>query len=219
MTYRNLSLYKNGTQTHPIFFGPSFIHLKKDYSSYYSFAQELIKYDHLNYKNTGLSIQNLQLIVTDDDPAIHSAFKECFPKTSFMLCCNHIKMNILNELEDYEIDEEEKEIIINKIFGRLTDRSDCLISSNDEKEFENRANDLLETMENYPSKTVLNKTFKDYFEEKAQKIYASVVEPSLKFRNDLNPYQTTNDVESSHTCVKSRKEHRKKGLKKFKFIT
>ena len=70
------------------------IHLKKDASSFNHFAQELIKYDYLNYGTNDFSIKNLQLIITDDDPAIQGSFKQLFTNTSFALCYNHIQVNV-----------------------------------------------------------------------------------------------------------------------------
>jgi hypothetical protein len=199
-----LSLYKANSQTHPIFIGPAMIHKKKDYNTFYYFAQRLVEYDHLNYSKPEFSVKNIKLFVTDDDPAIHGSFKECFPKSTFILCCNHIQMNVLKEFENYEIEKKDKDTLMAAIFGHTKNRKNCLISSKSSDEYEERLNILLDEFQNFKHKSKNNYTFRDYFEKnKANKIYESVVVPSWAYPEFMDAYQTTNDVECSHTSVKS----------------
>ena len=69
--------------------GPSMIHLNRDELAYNRFAQELSAYD----KEDGL--MHIKLIITDDDESIYGPFKKKFTNTDFMLCCNHLRKDIL----------------------------------------------------------------------------------------------------------------------------
>ena len=70
-----MSLVDKATGQHPVFMGPSMIHLKKDFETYLKFAQEIKAFDL-----THLNKLDFKIIVTDDDAALHNAFKTVFPK-------------------------------------------------------------------------------------------------------------------------------------------
>ena len=69
-------------------------------------------------------------------------------------------MNILREMDNYEIEDKEKDAVLSMIFGQNGNRDDCLISSKNKEEYNQGINVLLEQFENYPHKSS-DKTFRD----------------------------------------------------------
>ncbi|CAF1099583.1 unnamed protein product [Brachionus calyciflorus] len=141
LTFRNLSLNYNGTDCYPTFMGPVMVHVKRDFDTYLRFALELKHYSAC----VKLDIEKIKCIITDDDEALHGAFKTVFTRTNFMLCCNHMRKDIYKILNDYNLKDEEKEEIIQLIFGINGDRSKSLITSEDSEIYADRANKLLES--------------------------------------------------------------------------
>ena len=177
LTYENLSLFRNGTTVYPIFFGPVMIHLKKDFQAYLNLATELLKFDKIINKNTDSSILDIKCMITDDDPALSDAFKSVFKKTDFLLCHNHIIRNILKHLNDFNISDEEKYSVIEKIFGNENNRDNCLVFSKNKEEFYRNLNLLTGKWKNINHK-FKKQTFDDWFLKFiAEKIYEFIFKP------------------------------------------
>ena len=215
ITYRNLSLVKNGSDQHPIFIGPILIHLKKNFASFLYFAMSLTFYQQTTDNKIKLdsSILNIKRIITDDDQALHGAFKKVFTSTQFLLCCNHLVKDIERNLGNFLDSEKHKCRIIESIFGTRADRKRCLIASTSREEFES----LLETLYSEWSeiKKVSNckKSFADYFRKrKEKKIFEHVVEPNFGFESTFagGNYFTTNDVEAINSVIKALKHTKSK---------
>lgn len=118
ITYRNLSLCFKDEESHPTFIGPVFVHQIRDKSTYISFAYELKKYDMINLDE----LDRLITFITDDDPALHEAFKSVFPDADYMLCCNHLQKDITKKLKEFNVEEADKLQILNRIFGDKKNR-------------------------------------------------------------------------------------------------
>ncbi|CAF1145133.1 unnamed protein product, partial [Brachionus calyciflorus] len=136
LTYRNISLKIQATETHPVFIGPILIHLHRDKEAYLSFAMQLQKFDILN-KNR---LNDITCFITDDDAAIRSAFKTVFKNSEFMLCCNHLRKDFLKIMNQFKVPEESKNEIIFKMFGSQNNRTESLIGSKDKQDFEEKSN-------------------------------------------------------------------------------
>lgn len=183
--------------------------MNKDFSSYLRFAQELYAFDMVNERK----LKNIKVIVTDDDEALHGAFKNIFSSSSFMLCCNHLKKDISRKLSQFKFDENNKKQILDYIFGTQNDRSLSLVGSQNENDFIDRTNELVEIIENtnedfsidlnnYLVKLKLNKIFNNFCR----------ILWSIKDRLNLNDYYTTNDIEGTNCKLKSLSEKRKMNL-------
>lgn len=209
LSYRNLSLYIKGTKTHPTFIGPIMIHLNKDFSSYLRFATELYSYDLINLKK----LKNVKVIVTDDDEALHGAFKSIFKKTNFMLCCNHLRKDINRKLGQYKFDDDNKKVILDYIFGTHDDRSESLIGSQNEDEFIEKTNELIkmitDSKENFSAD--LNKYLIKLKLKKIMNNFCRIKWTSDE-KNKINDYYTTNDIEGLNNKLKSLSEHKKMNL-------
>ncbi|CAF1072770.1 unnamed protein product [Brachionus calyciflorus] len=140
ITYKNLSLNKLGTDEFPTFIGPSMVHVKRDFATYLRFVLEL-KHFSLCKK---IEIEKIKCFITDDDEALHGAFKTIFKETDFMLCCNHMRKDIYKILNEYRLHGDEKEEIIEIVFGSQNDRSQSLIASEDSSIYAERANNLID---------------------------------------------------------------------------
>lgn len=195
ITYRNLSLIDRATGQHPVFMGPSMIHLKKDFETYLKFAQEIKAFDLNN-----LNKLDFKIIVSDDDVALHQAFKTVFPKTKFMLCLNHLRKDILKKMNQYRVPEEKKNEIIDLIFGSNNKRGTSLIGSKNKDEFEDRINYLLgECKHKHP---FLKHSFDQYLiKNKFKKIYNNFCKIKWKFESIIKDYETTNDIKGIYKII------------------
>jgi hypothetical protein len=184
-----MSLIDNETGQHPVFMGPSMIHLKKDFETYLKFAKEIKAFDLTN-----LNQLDFKIIVTDDDVALHKAFKTVFPKSKFMLCLNHLRKDISKKLNQYRVPEEKKSEIINLIFGSDKNRDTSLIGSKNTTEYEARMNYLLdECNHKHP---FLKHSFEEYIKDhKIKKIYNNFCKIKWRFESIVTDYITTNDIE------------------------
>lgn len=191
MTYKNISLYLKDVDKHPVFIGPVLIHLKRDKMSYITFANELKKY--AISKKVDLNL--VKCIVTDDDPGLRSAMRTVFKNASFMLCCNHLKKDFKKILNRFEVDDEDQDEILASMFGKKKERQDSLIGSENKKEFEKRAKDILKTLKQYKHpfrKMDLSSWFKEYM---LGKIYNNFWKIMKANKSIVNNYYTTNDIE------------------------
>ncbi|CAF0799222.1 unnamed protein product [Brachionus calyciflorus] len=85
----------------------------------------------------------------------HGSFKAIFKETDFMLFCNHMRKDIFKILNEYKLEDEEKEEIIEIVFGNQKDRSQSLTVSTDSSIYAERANVLIDKLNEF------NHPFKD----------------------------------------------------------
>ncbi len=149
-------------------------------------------------------------MVTDDDEALHGAFKNVFNATNFLLCCNHLRKDINRKLGQLKFDDKNKNLILDFIFGSQNDRSLSLVGSKNEEIFIERTNELIELIEStneslsddlnsYLVKLKLNKIFN----------YFCKIKWKVQDKHNLNDYYTTNDIESLNNKLKSLSERKK----------
>jgi hypothetical protein len=206
------------------------IHNKRDYKSYYHFANELIKYDKFRLRNMRKDMKksknkderqslkgllDLKVIITDDCPALSAAFRDAFYKSKFALCANHFRKNIHKHLKDYTISDKDKQTIVKQIFGTKENRKDGLIGSSSKGIFQDRIKELLEEWGEISSKKSnkknSSKNFAEWFKRyKVKSFYKYIIKPNLKYPNLLKSYYTTNNVESANNIIKKRLENEKR---------
>ena len=163
------------------------VHLKKDFETYLKFAQEIKAFDLTN-------LNKLDFKITDDDVALHKAFKTVFPNSKFMLCLNHLRKDIITKMNQYRVPDEKKNEIVNIIFGSDRERHLSLIGSKDKEDFENRMNYLLEECKH--EHPCLKHTFDQYLiDHKMRKIYNNFCKIKWEFESIITDYLTTNDIE------------------------
>jgi len=90
--YKNLAVYREGTQNHPVMMGPMFIHGTSDYKTYGVF------FDYLKRK---LSLCTSPPVMgSDDEKAMQKAMKDAFPDSCCLVCERHLWQNAANYLAD-----------------------------------------------------------------------------------------------------------------------
>ena len=108
--YKNLAMYSEGTQNHPIMLGPMFIHGTSDYETYSVF------FDYLKRKMRQCSSQ--PVLGSDDEKAMRKAMKDAFPESGSLVCERHLKQNAADYLtNNVGVSNVRKQRVINSLFG------------------------------------------------------------------------------------------------------
>ena len=81
-TFSYSHVVNKSTSNSPTFFGPLFVHTKKNYSAYYSFFSSLMKMEP--------QLMNVIAIGTDGEQAIVKALKAVFSEKTLHLRCSCI---------------------------------------------------------------------------------------------------------------------------------
>lgn len=210
IAYNDLSLYKRGTNHHLIMIGPIMVHTRKTKEIYHHFASSINQFFLLNSELFPESNLNVKNIITDDDSALHGAFKLVFKESNFVLCCNHMKKDIKRILGHFAIDENEKQEVLFSIFGNKLDRQDALIYADSYDDYKEKLKPLLHKWQDYLCRTKpVNQTFKDWFaKHKLKKIYENIIKPNLDSLEKT--YWTTNYIKSLNQAIKELKDSRRK---------
>lgn len=95
VTYQNLMLSSHDSSKYPVFIGPMFVHVKKEFSAYHFFFSSLIGLQH--------DLVNLQAFGTDGEAALVNALSVSFPKACHVRCFLHFKRNIEQKLKELNI--------------------------------------------------------------------------------------------------------------------
>ena len=89
-SFKNLSLYRQSTQDHPIFIGPMFIHgnsTQDDFSQFFA---------HLNSKLS--DYPSPPIVGTDEETALRNAIQNCMPGANLLTCHRHLCENAQRHL-------------------------------------------------------------------------------------------------------------------------
>lgn len=107
-TYKQLQLVKSNGE-HPTYVGPLFLHYRKTFSCYNSFASGL----------TGLnkSLTAICSFGTDGEVPLIDAFKQQCPLATHLICFSHCRENIKRKLRDLSIPSSLINEYILEIFG------------------------------------------------------------------------------------------------------
>lgn len=111
-TYKHLMLKLKSTNEHPVFIGPSFIHMQQETQTYYSFLSCLI-----GKKN---ALRDLKSYGSDGEVSLLNALVAAFPDAIGLRCFIHMKDNIGDHLHNkLHVKPEVKSVIIHDIFGHV----------------------------------------------------------------------------------------------------
>ena len=75
--FKNMSVYRNGTSEHPIFFGPLMLHGSSDFESFYAFFSSLVP------KLEGVASP---VFGTDEEYALRKGIQMAFPEAEIIAC-------------------------------------------------------------------------------------------------------------------------------------
>jgi hypothetical protein len=209
ISYRNLMLETHRYQKHPIFVGPIMIHYRKTFQTY------------LNFINTLIGLQpelvNIKAFGTDDEEALHNAFKTSLQSSTHLLCCIHLQRNITQKLRQFGCTPSLIDEFLNDIVGSQigTIYYEGLIDCINEENFDKHLSSLQQKWESRHE--CGSKFFEWFVKEKAEKLKTSVIayvresaglgSPPSKFN--------TNASETINFILKSKVDHKKQGIPDF----
>ena len=125
--FKNLSVYREGTDKHPLFIGPIFIHGTSDFDTYGMF------FDYLSRQLMDTS--SPPVLGSDDEKAMRKAMKHAFPKSGQLVCVRHVQQNTIDYLtHKVGANSESRREVVRSLFG-----TDGLTDANDEVTFDQRA--------------------------------------------------------------------------------
>lgn len=110
-TYKNLMLRNRRTGKHPVFLGPSFIHMSRKTEDYLMFTQGLVRFRQ--------ELVNLKAYGTDNEDALRNALRITFANSVSLLCRLHKKENIEHHLHStLKVSPNVKKEIVHDVFGQ-----------------------------------------------------------------------------------------------------
>ena len=129
-TYHHLLLRSSRTGKPPVMLGPIMIHYRKNFGTYVFLAASLVSIN----KN----LAKIQAFGTDGEVALSNAFAHGFKGAVHLLCFNHVRHNLKEELHSLGISSEVRSEILSDIFGKRIDAMHLtgLVDSKSEQEFE-----------------------------------------------------------------------------------
>ena len=129
-TYRHLILQSrsNPNGKSPVMAGPIFVHMRKDFSTYYFFASSLVSLKP--------EIANLKAFGTDGEAALEKALSTTFPAAVHVRCFLHFKGNIENKLRELGLSSTVSKEIVCDIMGRASALEHGLVDAKDQDELE-----------------------------------------------------------------------------------
>ena len=117
---------------HPLFLGPSLIHLRKLYSSYKHLLQVLGNIDQ--------ATKLVKAFGTDDEVNLYTALKDEWAEADHLSCSIHMKRNVERKLRDLGIKGGEVAKSGTEIFG--TDAEKGILDSKSSQEFDAKLQSL-----------------------------------------------------------------------------
>ena len=134
-TYRHLLLTKHGhVSTHPVLFGPLFIHVKKDFEAYHFFASSLVSKQP--------QLVKLHCFGTDGEAALVKAFSAVFPEAIHLRCFLHFCQNIEQKLCEFSIGAAAVKEYKKDIFGDPIQLQFGLVDASSESDLDNKLDQL-----------------------------------------------------------------------------
>ena len=161
-TYKQLQLVKANGES-PTFVGPLFLHYRKTFSCYHSFASGLL--------GLNKNLSSIRAFGTDGETALIDAFSQQCQSAVHLTCFNHCRENIKRKLRELNVPPPVASECIFDIFGgqRGTTFVEGLADADSESDFDSK----LAKFEN-----VWNPQFFDYFlKNKASIFKESMIKP------------------------------------------
>lgn len=112
-TYRHLLLRVKRTGKPPVMLGPIMIHYRKNFSAYVFLASSLI--------GLNKNLAGIQAFGTDGEIALSNALAHEFKGATQLLCFNHVRCNLKEELRSLMIPDDVQTEILTDIFGKRVD--------------------------------------------------------------------------------------------------
>ena len=110
-TYKNLMLRSRRTGKHPVFLGPSFIHMSRNTEDYLMFTQAMVRKRR--------ELVDLKAYGTDNEDALRNALRITFANSVALLCRIHKKENIEHHLHStLKVSHNVKKEIVHDVFGQ-----------------------------------------------------------------------------------------------------
>ena len=191
-TYKNLSLYKKGTVSHPWFPGPILVHRTERKIDFEFFWQSVKRYK----KELGA----VKLIGSDDCEELYEGILSQTSNTIHLLGVEHVMKNIEDWLRDSSLPSNVHRSFIEDVVGKSG-----LVSCRSDSEFDEMLQNLMKKWADIEKEYVNDpkSKFSDYFiKNKAEKIKSKLtksVRDKINFAGDY--YQ--NCIEWSHYMTKS----------------
>ena len=98
-TFKFLDAVRQRTNEPPVFLGPTYLHWDATVTTYANFLH------HLRVKlacnvDTGITVAPDLMVGSDDERALRNALAMVFPKSSHLLCIQHLRKNVEHYLTD-----------------------------------------------------------------------------------------------------------------------
>ena len=137
-TYRHLLLRSSRTGKLTVMLGPIMIHYRKNFATYMFLAASLVS------KNKHLA--NIQAFGTDGEVALSSALAHEFKSAIHLLCFNHVRRNLKEELRSLTVPLEVQSEILGDIFGKRIESMHLtgLVDSRSAQDFETSLANLVQ---------------------------------------------------------------------------
>ena len=205
-TYKQLQLInKNGEP--PIFVGPLFLHYRKSFSCYHSFASCLL--------GLNKNLANIKVFGTDGETALIDAFKQQCNSASHLLCFTHCRENIKRKLRELRIPSNVASDYLMEIFGgqQGTTYIEGLADSISEADFDEKLSTLQKVWDERESPFCSPPQFFTYFcNHKASLFRESMIRPVRTKAGLGNPPKRyhNNNPECINNVIKMKVDRKKR---------
>lgn len=210
-TYRHLLLtVQPNACKHPVFIGPLFVHVKKDFSAYHFFASSLVgKRPDL----TGLRCNG-----TDGEAALVNAFSTVFPRAIHLRCFLHFRENIKRKLQQLNIAASVIKVYRKDIFGDPSQLEFGLVDAESESELDAMLNSLENVWNDRESSFHSPPEFHSWFMQYGRNVISKSMLRPVREKAGLGsppePYYT-NDIESKNNILKQHVNRKSSHLPEF----
>ena len=209
-TYQHLMLSSQQASNYPVFIGPMFVHVKKDFPACHFFSSALI----------GLqpSLVDLRAFGTDGEAALVNALSVSFPKACHLRCFLHFKGNIEQKLKELRIPGDVARKFVEDIMGKPLHFVLGLVDASDPAHLD----ELLSKLENvwnkreepFNSPPVFFSWFKRYERDVIANSMTRETRIKAGLGNPPRPYYT-NEVESKNNILKQHVRYKSSELPTF----
>ena len=108
--FKNLSVFREGTENHPLFIGPIFIHGTSDFDTFGMF------FDYLSRQLIDCS--SSPILGSDDEKAMKKAMTHAFPRSDQLVCTRHLKKNTADYLAQHGTNADQRREVMSALFGK-----------------------------------------------------------------------------------------------------
>ena len=213
ITYRHLLLETKRNKQPPIFLGPVLLHYKKTFATYLFFASSLI--------DLSPQLQGVRAFGTDGEQPLIDAFSHEFGFSQHLTCFLHVRQNIKDELNKYNIPTEVASLMLDDIFGRRlgTVFEEGMVDSSDDADFQMKFDSTLEKWRNLDVCSSADmEGFLQYFTANKVAVIRHTMLRPIRIECGLgNPPEifTTNASESTNALLKHKVDYRRNELPVF----